>query len=332
MLVEVFALVGVRLHELQQHPILLQHCPVPRFQAVLVEEAPGVALPAGQRPATPVEHRGQRTAARRIAADNGEVAARAAGFRVGDFQAQPVAAVVHELGPVEVHPALAFLLEEEPVVGVAGDELGGGFAFAHRVRHLVQVGAVHRVHDVVDHVAIVTFPLGVADEAAPLGRGQLLGQHQLRRRLQMRVGGVEQKDRTRRFAGMEHAGRAATFKFAAGAAGHLGHGAVAAHFDAVIRALQAITQDRALGQRRTAMGAMVFQGMYAAIVIAPQGNLVAEAAHRYRLFAQQVRGQYREPEVFEAIGQMVFNRVDGQLHSHFLFLLPGHSPSRAIRV
>ncbi|MNP33312.1 hypothetical protein D3C76_1265440 [compost metagenome] len=218
-----------------------------RLQAVLVEEAPGVALPTAQPPRAPVKYCGQGAAAGGVAGDNREVAARATGLRVGYFQAQPVAAVVEEFGPVEVDPALAFLLEEEALVGVAGDELGGGFAFAHGVRHLVQVGAVHRVHDVVDDIAVVALPLGVAQEAAPFGGAQLLGQHQFRRGVHVRFGGVEEKDRAGGFTGVEHARRAAAFEFATGAAGHLGDGAVAAHFDAVVRALQAVTQHRALG-------------------------------------------------------------------------------------
>ena len=38
--------------------------------------------------------------------------------------------------------------------------------------------------DVVNHVAVVAAPFGVAQEGRPLGRGQLLGQAQRRRRQQ----------------------------------------------------------------------------------------------------------------------------------------------------
>ncbi|MNR09141.1 hypothetical protein D3C85_1253310 [compost metagenome] len=148
----------------------------------------------------------------------------------------------------------------------------------------------------------------------------------------MRLGSVEEEDRPGRFTGVKHPRRAAAFELAARAAGDLGHGTVAAHFDAVVGALQAVAQHRALGQRRATVRAVVFEGMHAAIVVAPQGDLVAQAAHRHRLLAKQLRGQHRKPEVFEAVGQVVLNRIDGELHIHLVLPPAGHAPSRAIRV
>jgi len=88
---------------------------------------------------------------------------------------------------------------------------------------------------------------------------------------------------------MEHPRRAAAFELAAGAARHLGDGAIAAYFDAVVRALQAVAQHRPLGQWRTAVRAVVLKGVHAAVVVAPQGDLVAQAANRDGFFAQQLR-------------------------------------------
>src|SRR5262245_14983979 len=65
MLVEILALAGVWLILLKHDAVLLQHRPVPRLQPVLVEEAPGVALPALDLAATPVEHRGRALVDRR---------------------------------------------------------------------------------------------------------------------------------------------------------------------------------------------------------------------------------------------------------------------------
>src|SRR5256885_7042318 len=41
--------------------------------------------------------------------------------------------------------------------------------------------AVHGVHDVVQRIAVVAAPLGIAQEVGVLGRGQLLGQRELGR-------------------------------------------------------------------------------------------------------------------------------------------------------
>ena len=46
MFVQVLTLVGVRLHALQHHAVLLQHHSVAGFQAVAVQKTPRVALPA----------------------------------------------------------------------------------------------------------------------------------------------------------------------------------------------------------------------------------------------------------------------------------------------
>jgi hypothetical protein len=60
----------------------------------------------------------------------------------GNFQAHPVRVVGHPLGPIEVHIALAFLLEEEAFVRGANLEIRRQLAFGHGVRLLVQVGAI----------------------------------------------------------------------------------------------------------------------------------------------------------------------------------------------
>src|SRR5205085_2800134 len=107
---EVLAQESVGLELLEHHAILLQHRPVPRLQPVLVEEAPGVALPALDLAAAPVEDGRALLVDRRVDADDMEIAARAAGCRIGDLQPQPVRSGIDELGPVEIDVALAFLL------------------------------------------------------------------------------------------------------------------------------------------------------------------------------------------------------------------------------
>ncbi|MNN30683.1 hypothetical protein D3C81_1443390 [compost metagenome] len=232
-------------------------------------------------------------------------------------------------GPVEVHPALAILLEDEAGVGVAGDELGVALALGHGVRLLVQVGAVHGVHDVVQHVAVVAAPLGVAEEVGELGVGQLLGQHQRRRLLEV-ARRVVQPDRAGRLGDVEETGGLAAFQLAAGAAGHAGGDAVAAHFHAVVGALQAVAQVHPARQRRATVRAVVFEGVQGAVGVAPEGQLVAQATQGHRFVFDEAHRADRVPEVLQAIGEEVFNRVHG---AHIGFLLEGiHSPRRAIRV
>src|SRR5262249_21002922 len=101
MLVEILALVGVGLELLEHDAVLLQHAPVPGLKLVLVEEAPGVALPALDLAAAPVEHGSARLGDRRVDADDVEVAARPAGRWIGNLEAQPVRTGVEELRPVE---------------------------------------------------------------------------------------------------------------------------------------------------------------------------------------------------------------------------------------
>ena len=74
-LVLVLALLQLRLrHALQYHAVLLQHHPVTGFQAVAVQKAPHVALPALHAAAAPEEHRAQVGAYGHVAADDGTTA------------------------------------------------------------------------------------------------------------------------------------------------------------------------------------------------------------------------------------------------------------------
>src|SRR5256885_10691646 len=62
--------------------------------------------------------------------------------------------------------------------------------------------AVHGVHDVVQRIAVVAAPLGIAQEVGVLGRGQLLGQRELGRLVNSLVAVVE-KDGAMGLARME---------------------------------------------------------------------------------------------------------------------------------
>ena len=71
----VLALLQLRLlHALQHHAVLLQHHSVAGFQAVAVQKAPHIALPALHAAAAPEEHRAHVGVRGRVAAKHGTTA------------------------------------------------------------------------------------------------------------------------------------------------------------------------------------------------------------------------------------------------------------------
>ncbi len=307
--VQMLALVGIGLHRFEHHPVLLQHHPVARLEPVLVQEAPGIALPAADLAQPPVEHRGHVFDDRRVAADDGERTARTAGLGIRNRQPHPVQIGITPFGPVKVHATLAGLLEHEAMLGAAQLELGADVALAHRMRLLVHEGAVHRIDHVVLDIPIVGAPFGVAKKPRPFPAGHLFGQTQRWWFGQMRVGGVEQEHGAVAFLYMEAARGLAAFERAAGAGRHPGHRTVAAHFDTVVRAGQPVTQVHTHRQRRAAVRAMVFECMHCAIAVAPQGDLVAEPAQRDRRILDKGRRTHRVPQVAQATGQQGIDLV-----------------------
>ena len=252
------------------------------LQAIFVQEAPGVALPTFNLATAPVKDGGHAVGDGGVAADDGEVTAGPPCFGVRNFQAHQVDVGVHPLRPIKVHIALVLLFKNEAIVDVPDLELCGHVALGHGVRLFVQVGPVHRVHDVVEHVAVVTPPFGVAKEGRPFRRGQLFGQSKRRGLVQCRIAGVEQKNGTVRFSGVKPACGPRTFKLATGAAGHTHHGAIVSHLDAVVRAGNSVTQYHAQRQRCAAVWAMVFKCVDLSCGISPKNNFVAQTAQRNR--------------------------------------------------
>ena len=113
MAVEIFPRVGVGGQGLHGQPVLLQHMPVPFLQPGPVEEAPDIGLPAAHLAVAPEE------AGRGLfvdwcdVEDDAEIAARPAGRRIGNLQADRLEIPVVPLAPVEIEILLAGLLEDE---------------------------------------------------------------------------------------------------------------------------------------------------------------------------------------------------------------------------
>src|SRR5436190_8077826 len=132
-LVEEFAAAGVGRHVLEQLVVLLEHLPVQAFEAVLVEKAPDVALPALHLAAAPEEHLAVLGVDRRYEAGDVERAAGTEFLLVRDGQAHPLRTRLAPFDPVEIQTLLIRLLKYEPRVGLAHAELGGLVAFGHGV-------------------------------------------------------------------------------------------------------------------------------------------------------------------------------------------------------
>ena len=112
---------------------------------------------------------------RRVAADDGKVTPRAAGFWVGDFKPHPVHTSIAPLGPVKVHIALRYFFKHEARLGAPHLKLSGHIAFGHCVRLLVQKRSVHRVHYVFCHATVITGPLAIAEKVRPGIAGNFFG-------------------------------------------------------------------------------------------------------------------------------------------------------------
>src|SRR5690606_41057833 len=102
-----------RVHVLADLVVLLEHRPVQAFEAIAVEEAPYVALPALDLAAAPEVHlRGLRVD-RGGEADDVERAARAELLLVGNRQAHPVRAGLAPFHPAAVDARLVRPLPHE---------------------------------------------------------------------------------------------------------------------------------------------------------------------------------------------------------------------------
>src|SRR6185503_6797205 len=135
------------------------YVPVQAFEPVAVEEAPDAPLPAGNLARAPEEDAAVSLVDRRCIADDAEGAAGTVFLLIRNREAEPEAVGLAELDPIEIHAALADFLEDEAGLGLAQRHLGALVALGHRMRGAVEIGAVHRVHDVVDRVAVIAGPM-----------------------------------------------------------------------------------------------------------------------------------------------------------------------------
>src|SRR2546421_2362110 len=201
-LVEELAAPRIWRHVLEQRAVLLEHVPVQAFEPVAVEKAPHVALPALHLSAAPEEHLRMFGIDRRGEADDIEGTARAVFLLVGNRKTHPRGAAFAPFHPVEVDAFLVRLFEHQAGRRHAHVELRALVALRHRMRLRMEVGAMHRVHDVLDGVAVIAFPRRGAQERRPFGRGELLGKLEGRRFAMKLIAEIDEHCAVRLFRGI----------------------------------------------------------------------------------------------------------------------------------
>ena len=193
---------------------------------------------------------------------------------------------------------------------------------------------MHGVHHVFDHIAVIATPFHVAEEGIPLRRGQLLGQVQRRRRIDVHIAVVDE-DGTIAFGHVKAERGARAFELATRAARHARGGTVAANFYAMVGAAEAVTQDHTQRQRCTTVRAVIFQCVHYAGLVAPDSNLLAQTAQGDGLFLDKGRWAQGEPIVLQAVCQNLLHRVAGHVdnrcvHERFSVAVSDQAPRRAI--
>ena len=83
------------------------------FQTIFIQKSPSITLPTAYFSATPMENTGSLVGNGRVAANDGEIAARATRFGVRDFQSHAVNAIVLPLCPIEIDITLMFFFEDK---------------------------------------------------------------------------------------------------------------------------------------------------------------------------------------------------------------------------
>ena len=300
MLVEELVLAGVAGHRLEHEAVLLEHVPVQRLEARAVQEPPEVALPALDPPNPPEVDLAGLPVHRGHEPDDAEGPARAGRLAVGDLEAHPVAPGSAELDPVEVDVALVLLLAEESGLGRDHSQSRPAIPLRHRVRLGMQVGAVHRVHHVVDGVAVVAAPGGDAEHGRVAIVGELLGEAELRRLL---VKGVAEPGEYR--SAHLAAGIAADRGLPRQGAGIDGRDvenlAPGVDLHPVIPARQPIAEIPAEGEAGAPVGAAVLEGVDGSVPVTPHDDAIAETGDPEGVLADLPARSDRIPEVAKAL-------------------------------
>ena len=174
----------------------------------------------------------------------------------------------------------------------------------------VQIGAVHRVHIVVDQEPVGAAPFGVTEDRLigvarqPLGRGE-------GGRRGVRIGAVPREDRAAMLESRVAAHRALADQVAARLARHRRHRAVAEDLRAVIDADQAVAVVAGQRKPRAAVRAAVVHQMDCAVPVAPGGQVATPACERNRAIADPVRRTDAVPAIIQAGRQNRLRRIAG---------------------
>ncbi len=169
----------------------------------------------------------------------------------------------------------------------------------HGVRLRVQVRAVHRIHDVVDGVAVVHVPETGAEHLAPVGRSELLGQFELAR---LGVQGIAEVEKDRAVALLDGVGAhlALLLHRAVVHRRDVDHRAAAVDLDAVVPARHAVAEVPAHGEARAAVRAAVLEGAHGAVLVAPHDDVLAETCDADRSVVHAPARQHRVPDIAQS--------------------------------
>ncbi len=297
MLIEKFLRARIGRHVFEHEAILLEHRPVQALEPCAVHELPYVAHPARTLAIAPEEHAAVVFVDRRDETENAEVAARSSIGAIRNRQAQPRRTGLAEFHPVEVHVALRGLLERQPGCRLLHLHRGRLVARGHRVRQRMQIGAMHRVHDVIDRVTVIALPFGEAqDRAVLVFTPQLIGQFQLAGFLMQRIAEVDE-DAAAHFLHRIALDALLAFERTGIDRGHRAHRAGTVDLDAVIPACEPIAEVPAQRQPGAAMRTAIFDRVDRAGVIAPQHQVFRQARNAHRRARHRPARQHRIPLV-----------------------------------
>ena len=312
---------GIVRHRFEHDTILLQHVPVQRFEPQAIHEPPQIALPAADLAYPPEIDLTRSGIDRRHEADDTESAARPGFHAVGNLQAHPLGAGAAELDPIEVHVALVLFLAYESGTGRDDAQARSAVAARHRVRAGVQIGSVHRVHHVVDGIAVVATPCRDAQHGGEAVVGQWLRRRQLGRLL---VQGVAEpgEDGPPDFAAVIAAHRRPADQRAGLDRRDVEDRSVGADFDTVVPASQPVAEVPAERQACAAVGTAVFQCMRNAVAVAPDHDALAEPDDPERILADLPTRSDRVPEVAQPLLQK-----RGGIGTYRRFVRHRHPPS-----
>ena len=276
MLIEHLALARIWRHVDEHLAVLLEHVPVPFLERRAVEKAPDLAREVLRLAQTPEEHEAVFLIHGGGEADDAERTPGAGRGGVGDVEAAiGRGGLRHHLGPIEIF----FLL-----LDAADDETRGRALDAHlilfgaerqRERVGVQVGAVHRVGEIVEGKPVIAGPRRDAQDRAPFRTGEFFRQGE-RRRLGVFGAREVDEDRVVGFLDRKTFHWPAALERAARHGRDSDHRAAAVERHAVIAAGNVVAQNLAAREFCATMRAIILEAVQLPAGVAPKHEVAPE--------------------------------------------------------